>query len=91
MINSIFTKFKSNGYYHYTLNAVNRMYVEYTFPLNPEFQTAMSQNFEFISAPPVNVDFIGESDDTRIDINHWVEQSSEKQFQGLLPDGIEII
>ena len=56
------------------------------YQLTAEYQTALKEHF---GAPAANVNFGAEQ--TRLDINKWVEDFTHQKIKELLPGGINLI
>merc|ERR1712071_79918 len=67
---------------NYTLESANQMYVANNYQLSEDFQTSLKNHF---GAAAENVDFA--ADETRININKWVENFTHQRIKDLLPAG----
>jgi len=61
------------------------MYVDESYPLAEKFQTTLQKNF---GAPAQNIDFVTAYNETRLNINKWVEEFTCSKIQNLLQEGI---
>ena len=77
----IFKAVKGNE--NYTLEAANRIYVANNYKLLDRFQSTLKNHFE---AEAQRVDFA--DDDSRVNINKWVEQRTRGNIQELLKPGM---
>ncbi|XP_069766030.1 leukocyte elastase inhibitor-like [Narcine bancroftii] len=68
----------------YLLKAANRMYGEKTCSFLEEFQTSC---MKFYGAALSAVDFMTSANETRQEINKWVEEQTEGKIQDLLASG----
>ena len=71
------------GNENYALEAANRMYVANYYKLLDDFQSTLKNHFE---AEAQRVDFA--DDDSRVNINKWVEERTRGKIQELLKPGI---
>ncbi|KAM8811376.1 serpin B6-like [Eudromia elegans] len=69
----------------YVLRTANRLYGEKTFEFLSSF-TESSQKFYHAGLEPT--DFVHSSEDSRKQINSWVEEKTEGKIQNLLTEGI---
>ena len=67
---------------NYTLESANQMYVANNYPLADYFQMSMKNHF---GAVPENVDFT--LDETRLNINKWVQDFTQQKIKDLIPEG----
>jgi len=58
------------------------MYVANNYPLTDHFQSTMNNDF---GAPAQNVNFA--LDETRLNINKWVQDFTHKKIKDLIPQG----
>ncbi|GAB0183699.1 heterochromatin-associated protein MENT-like [Grus japonensis] len=65
----------------YSLKSANRIYLEKTFPLLPRY-IQLSKNY--YKAEPVKVDFKTAPEQSRQEINAWVEKQTEGKIKDLL-------
>ena len=70
------------GNENYTLESANQLYVANNYPLTERFQTLMKNDF---GAAAENVDFT--LDETRLNINKWVEDFTHQKIKDLIPNG----
>jgi len=68
---------------NYTLESANQMYVANNYPLADYFQMSMKNHF---GAVPENVDFT--LDETRLNINKWVQDFTQQKIKDLIPEGV---
>jgi len=68
---------------NYTLESANQMYVANNYPLAEYFQMSMKNHF---GAVPENVDFT--LDETRLNINKWVQDFTQQKIKDLIPEGV---
>ncbi|XP_064189997.1 leukocyte elastase inhibitor-like [Anguilla rostrata] len=68
----------------YLLKLANRLYGEKTFNFLPAF---LESTQKFYSADLVPLDFIGASEESRKQINQWVEEQTESKIKDLLKPG----
>ena len=66
----------------YTMESANQLYVANNYPLTERFQTLMKNDF---GAAAENVDFT--LDETRLNINKWVEDFTHQKIKDLIPNG----
>ncbi|XP_013855174.1 leukocyte elastase inhibitor [Austrofundulus limnaeus] len=69
----------------YILKLANRLYGEKTFNFLPKF---LQETEKFYQATLEAVDFMGSSEDCRVQINSWVEQQTENKIKDLLKPGM---
>ncbi|XP_043835262.1 serpin B10 isoform X2 [Dromiciops gliroides] len=67
----------------YLLKTANRLYGEKTYPFHCEYLENMKKYF---GAEPQSVNFLETADQTRAEINSWVENQTEGKIVKLLPD-----
>lgn len=67
---------------NFTLESANQMYVANNYPLTDHFQSTMNNDF---GAPAQNVNFA--LDETRLNINKWVQDFTHKKIKDLIPQG----
>jgi len=80
VIGSLCRSLKGDG--NYTLESANQLYVANNYPLTERFQTLMKNDF---GAAAENVDFV--LDETRLNINKWVEDFTHQKIKDLIPNG----
>lgn len=68
----------------YTLRTANALWAEKTYPFLPEF-TRIAQ--DYYGADTTNLDFINHAEDSRKQINGWVETRTDDKIRDLLPAG----
>ncbi|XP_021177003.2 leukocyte elastase inhibitor isoform X2 [Fundulus heteroclitus] len=68
----------------YILKVANRLYGETTSKFLPKF---LEDTQKFYQADLKPVDFIGNPEDSRTEINNWVEQQTENKIKDLLKPG----
>ncbi|KAI1889226.1 hypothetical protein AGOR_G00176970 [Albula goreensis] len=68
----------------YLLKLANRLYGEKTFNFLPEF---LGSTQKFYKADLVPLDFIGATEESRVQINQWVEEQTENKIKELLKPG----
>ncbi|KFZ65140.1 Heterochromatin-associated protein MENT [Podiceps cristatus] len=68
----------------YLLKSANRLYEEKTYPLLPKFLQLITS---YYNAKPQAVNFKTAAEQTRAQINSWVENETERKIQDLLPPG----
>jgi len=68
----------------YTLNTANALWAEKNYAFLPEYIRIAGT---YYSANTTNLDFINQSDASRITINRWVEERTANKIQDLLPAG----
>jgi len=61
------------------------MYVDKSYQLAAPFQEILTKQF---GAPAQNIDFKTSSEDSRMNINKWVEEFTHSKIKDLLPEGI---
>lgn len=66
------------------LRIANRIFGEATYELVPAFVELTREAFD---APVELLDFIGASEPSRVHINQWVEDRTERRIQDLVPSG----
>lgn len=66
-----------------TLASANQLYLAHLYPLAEAYEHAIKEHF---GASPQNVDF--GSDETRTQINKWVEEFTQSKIKDILPSGI---
>jgi serpin B len=64
------------------LLAANSSWVQTGFPILPEFQNALIQNYQ---AAPRQLDFAGAAEAARSRINNWTEEQTKSRIKDLLP------
>ncbi len=69
---------------HVTLKVANRVFVETTVNPQPGF---IALTRDVYGAPVTPMDFIGNSDGSRIRINEWIAKNTENRIPSLLPQG----
>ncbi|XP_066042996.1 serpin B10-like [Chamaea fasciata] len=69
---------------NYLLKSVNQLYGEKSLPFSKEYLLLAKK---YYSAEPQSVDFVGEAEAVRREINSSVEQQTEGKIQNLLPSG----
>jgi serpin B len=68
----------------YTLRTANALWAEKTCPFNPGYiQTART----YYHTNATNLDFIGDSENSRTTINNWVEGETDNKIRDLIPSG----
>ncbi|XP_068604415.1 leukocyte elastase inhibitor-like isoform X2 [Brachionichthys hirsutus] len=68
-----------------TLSAANRLYGEETYGFTPTFLEVTKEMFK---ADLESVDFIGGSEEARLNINRWVERQTHGKIPDLLAQGV---
>ncbi|XP_036376931.1 leukocyte elastase inhibitor-like [Megalops cyprinoides] len=69
----------------YVLRLANRLYGERTFNFLKEF---IESTQKFYNADLVALDFVGAAEESRIQINQWVEEQTESKIKDLLQPGM---
>lgn len=69
----------------YTLRTANALWAEQTHPFLPDY---ISTAERYYGAKTTNLDFVHQSEESRITINHWVEEQTEDRIKDLIPPGI---
>ncbi|KAJ8368881.1 hypothetical protein SKAU_G00089090 [Synaphobranchus kaupii] len=69
----------------YLLKLANRLYGEKTFNFLPEF---LESTQKFYNADLVPLDFTGAAEESRKQINQWVEEQTESKIKELLQPGV---
>jgi len=72
---------------NFTLESVNKVYVEQSYGITEHFQSKLKEHFD---APGQNVDFAIGFEETRVAINKSVEEFTRSKFKDLLPKGYKI-
>ncbi len=68
----------------YEINVANSLWLEQTYPFRPRFLAILNETY---GAAARQVDFIFNSDPTRIQINNWVEEQTKNKIKDLLAPG----
>ena len=68
----------------YEINVANSLWLEQTYPFRPQFLAILNETY---GAAARQVDFIFNSDPTRIQINNWVEEQTKNKIKDLLAPG----
>lgn len=68
----------------YQLNVANRLFAQEGFVLEPPFVQTTSEHY---AAPVETLDFIRDTEDSRIHINDWVAAKTNDKIRDLLPQG----
>ena len=66
------------------LRIANRLFPRTSFPLLSDYQERVTAAF---GAPVEPLDFAGAPEPSRLHINQWVEEQTEKRIQDLIPSG----
>jgi serpin B len=66
------------------LHVANRLFVQNGYPLRAPFLALAKDNY---GAEPELLDFIHDSEQARLTINHWVEEQTKKKISDLIPPG----
>ena len=69
---------------NFTLEAVNKIYVEQSYALTEHFQSKLKEHFD---SPGQNVDFKKDFEETRVAINKSIEEFTRSKIKNLLPSG----
>ncbi len=69
----------------YELNIANALWVEKSYPFKDDYLEKIGKFYKTGGAFPV--DFKGESEKVRLEINSWVEGETEKRIKNLIPQG----
>ena len=67
-----------------TLEVANAIWAQESYPLLPEFVSLLQDKY---GAEARNVDFVGDAEGARGEINAWVEEKTRDRIQNLLPRG----
>lgn len=68
----------------YEINIANALWLEQTYPFRPQFLAILNETY---GAAARQVDFMFNSDPTRIRINKWVEEQTKNKIKDLLAPG----
>ena len=68
----------------YEINIANSLWLEQTYPFHPQFLAILTEAY---GAAARQVDFIFNSDPTRLQINQWVEEQTKNKIKDLLAQG----
>jgi len=74
----------NNASADYTLRTANALWAEKTYAFLPSYTTTARQ---YYSADTTNLDFVRAPEESRLTINQWVEDKTEKKIRDLLPQG----
>ncbi len=66
------------------LHTANALWVQQSFAIEPAFEKTLSQNYQ---APPTLLNFVGNPEGARSQINRWTEEQTKDKIKNLLPAG----
>jgi serpin B len=69
---------------NFTLRTANALWAEQTYPFLPSYTTVVERYYR---ANTTNLDFISQPEDSRLTINHWVEEKTNHLIRDLIPAG----
>ena len=69
----------------YALKTANALWAQQNFQFLDEYLTTVE---EYYGGKTTNLDFINESDSSRLIINNWVEDKTNDKIKDLLPEGV---
>ena len=72
------------GGQHFRLNIANAVWGQEGYHFLPEFLDVMAEHY---GAGMMAVDFVGAPDESRVEINDWVDEETESKIKDLLPPG----
>lgn len=67
-----------------TLNTANALWAEKTYPFLQDYINTANQ---YYGAKTTNLDFVSSPDESRLIINHWVEEKTRNKIKDLIPEG----
>src|SRR5688572_5074853 len=79
----LLTAFKGQAN-NYTLHMVNQLFGSNVFQFHQQFLQETQKYFE---ASLESLDFKGKPDESRLKINHWVEEQTNQKIRDILPNG----
>ena len=72
------------GGQHFRLNIANAVWGQEGYHFLPDFLDVMAEHY---GAGMMAVDFVGAPDESRVEINDWVDEETESKIKDLLPPG----
>jgi serpin B len=67
-----------------TLRAVNALWLQSGYPVLPSYLDVLSASYD---APARLVDFVGDTEASRVAINEWVAEQTEERIDEMIPEG----
>jgi serpin B len=74
----------NSGDASYTLRTANALWAEKTYPFLTNYTDTA---YRWYDAKTTNLDFINNPEDSRLAINHWVEEKTDNRIKDLIPAG----
>jgi serpin B len=68
----------------YQLNTANALWVQKDYPFLDSYVNTVEQ---YYGGKATNLDFIGDTENSRVTINNWVEQQTNNKIKDLIPQG----
>lgn len=75
----------NEGSLYYNLSIANALWIEKTYPFSSDYLKIIS---DYYGGKATNLDFIKETEKSRIVINNWVEEKTNDKIKNLIPVGL---
>lgn len=75
----------NSGNKEYELNTANALWAQKDYPFLEEF---INSNKKYYSAEVTNMDFVSKPEESRKEINKWVEEKTNDKIKDLIPQGM---
>ena len=69
----------------YELRIANALWAQKDYPLLKDYMTLTE---EYYQGKVTNLDFIKDSENSRVTINNWIEEQTNKKIRNLIPEGM---